>query len=454
MKLFGTDGIRGNSSMFPFDDRTLVIIGRSIAETLGNESAILIIRDTRESGERIQKKLANGIASVGMKFVFGGIMPTPSASLIVQKCRYSTAIVISASHNPYTDNGIKIFNSKGFKISTSVEIKIEKKINKYLNLKIKIPDKEVIAKENSSFLELYEEFIIRNFTAKNLNGKTIVVDCANGASYSSVPYVLKKLGAKILTLNVKPNGKNINLNCGALYPEEIAKVVKESKAFCGFAFDGDADRLVCIDENGVIRDGDYFLASMALWLKYKKKLKNSILVTTVMANAGLFQAMKEKKIQVVVSTKIGDRYVMNNMKKHKAVFGGEQSGHFIFKDFLTTGDGMLSAVMLLSALCDTNQTMSEFMDVIEKYPQVFVNRKIIKKVPVEKLLKSYNLIKYYESSLNEDGRVLVRYSDTENFLRVMVEGKDLNQIKIMAESIANTVEEEIEIYLKKMAGEI
>jgi phosphoglucosamine mutase len=443
MKLFGTDGIRGDSSVFPFDDTTLEIIGRSVAETLCGKNDILIIRDTRESGKRIQKNLAKGIASVGKKSIFGGIMPTPSASLLVRSYKYSAAIVISASHNLYIDNGIKIFNSKGFKLADSVEAKIEKKIEKYLNLKITVSNKRIIVKEDSKFLRFYEDFIVRNFTGMNLKGRTIVIDCANGASYKSVPYVLKNLGAKVIALNVKPDGKNINLNCGALYPEVVAKIVKDSKSFCGFAFDGDADRLICIDENGMIRDGDYFLASMAVWLKSKKKLKNSTLVTTVMANIGLFQAMKRKKIQVI-SAKVGDRYVMEDMKKYKASLGGEQSGHFIFKDILTTGDGMLSAIMLLSALCDTNKTMSEFMNIIEKFPQVFVNRKVIKKVPIEKLPKSYKLIKYYEKSLNRSGGVLVRYSGTEKLLRVMVEGKDPRQIKIMAENIANSIEEEIE----------
>jgi phosphoglucosamine mutase len=443
MKLFGTDGIRGDSSIFPFDSTTLEVIGRSIAETLCSKNDILIIRDTRESGKRIQKKLAKGIASVGKKSIFGGIMPTPSASLLVRSYKYSAAIVISASHNPYIDNGIKIFNSKGLKLADSIEAKIEKKIEKYLNLKITVSNKKIIVKEDSKFLRFYEDFIVKNFTGKDLKGRTIVIDCANGASYKSVPYVLKNLGAKVIALNVKPDGKNINSNCGALHPEVASKIVKDSKAFCGFAFDGDADRLICIDENGIIRDGDYFLASMAVWLKSKKKLKNSTLVTTVMANIGLFQAMKRKKIQVI-SAKVGDRYVMEDMKKYRASLGGEQSGHFIFKDILTTGDGILSAIMLLSALCDTNKTMSEFMNIIEKFPQVFLNRKVIKKVPVEKLPKSYNLIKYYKKSLNKSGTVLVRYSGTENLLRIMVEGKDPRQIKIMAESIANSIEEEIE----------
>jgi phosphoglucosamine mutase len=445
MRLFGTDGIRGDSSRFPFDDITLGIIGKSIAETLLSKKDILVIRDTRESGKRIQKELAKGILSAGITPVFGGVIPTPAASFFMQSGEYSAAVVISASHNPYMDNGIKIFNSKGLKIGDLVEAEIEKKINKYLGLRTVLSIKKIRTAENYELLKFYEEFIIRNFTGSDLKGKTIIIDCANGASYKCAPYVLRMLGAKVIALNVKPNGKNINLNCGALHPEYAAKIVKELKAFCGFAFDGDADRLVCIDEDGIVRDGDYFLASMAGWLKSKNKLKNSILVVTVMTNMGFLQAMKRKKIKIV-SAKVGDRYVMEDMKKYKATLGGEQSGHFIFKDVLATGDGLLSAVMLLTALTDKNETMSEFMNVIEKFPQVFVNKKISARIPVEKLPESCELIKSYERSLGEDGRILVRYSGTENLLRVMVEGKEIKEIKTIAKNIADNIEKEIKYY--------
>jgi len=406
---------------------------------------ILVIRDTRKSGGKIQKELAKGILSAGVTPIFGGVMPTPAASFLMQSGKYSAAVVISASHNPYMDNGIKIFNSKGLKIGDFVEAEIEKKINKYLDLKTVISIKKIRTKENSGLLKFYEEFIIRNFVGSGLKGKTIIIDCANGASYKCAPYVLRMLGAKVIALNIKPNGKNINLNCGALHPEYVAKTVKELKAFCGFAFDGDADRLVCIDENGIVRDGDYFLASMADWLKRKKKLKNSILVVTVMTNMGFLQAMKKEKIKIV-SVKVGDRYVMENMKKYKATLGGEQSGHFIFKDILVAGDGLLSAIMLLTALSDKNKTISEFMNVIEKSPQVFINKEVSARIPVEKLSESYKLIKSYERSLDTDGRILVRYSGTENLLRVMVEGKEIKKIRTIAEHIADSIEREIKYY--------
>jgi phosphoglucosamine mutase len=441
MKLFGTDGIRGDSSKFPFDNDTLNIIGRSIAEVLGVSKPILIIRDTRESGKRIQSKLSEGMSIVGAKTVFGGVMPTPAASLLVKKWMYCAAVVISASHNPYIDNGIKIFNSNGYKLSDSIEAKIEAKIKKYIESKDVSLRKKVSLKENIKLVKFYENFIVKNFSGKRLKDKTIVLDCANGASYKCAPRIFKRLGANLIALNVNPDGKNINLNCGALYPQSLCKAVKKYNAFCGFAFDGDADRLICVDENGTIRDGDYFLSSMSVWLKGQKKLKNNILVSTVMANLGLIRALKKEKIKVI-SSKVGDRYVIEDMKKYKASLGGEQSGHFIFKDILSTGDGLLSSVMLLSALSVTGKTMSQFMSVMEKFPQVLVNRNVSKKVPIEKLSKSCNLIKDYEKKLGCEGRIFVRYSGTENILRVMVEGKDINSISSIAKNIADRIEKE------------
>lgn len=442
MKLFGTDGIRGDASTFPFDGKTLFIIGKALAEVLGGKKPVLMIRDTRESGKRIQKSLAEGILSAGVKTVFGGVMATPAASFLMSTGKYSAAVVISASHNPYADNGIKIFGANGLKLSDFAEEKIEKRINKFFQDGNEIKKKKIAVKENAGLLKRYEAFIVKSFGKGSLKGKTVIVDCANGASYKSAPDVLRKLGAKVIAFNIKPDGKNINLNCGALHPEFAAKKVKEHKAFCGFAFDGDADRLICIDEKGFICDGDYFLASMARYLKKEKKLKNDTLVTTVMANIGLLKAMKDEKIKTVKS-KVGDRYVLEDMKKHNAVFGGEQSGHFIFSDILGTGDGLLSAVQLLSALENTGKALSEFVSGIEKFPQILINRKVAEKIPFEKLPVTSKLIKKYEKELDAEGRVLVRYSGTENLLRVMAEGKDRKEIKKIAEEIINCADKEI-----------
>lgn len=444
MKLFGTDGIRGNASEFPFKNNILAIIGKSIAEVLctSDKREILIIRDTRESGKRIQKYLSYGIADAGADTVFGGIMPTPAASVLMRSGKFSAAIVISASHNPYMDNGIKIFNSKGTKLSDSLENKIEKKIKSYINKDIKIKSKKSSLKEDSTLIKIYENFILESFGKGSLKGKTIVVDCANGASYKSAVDVLKKLGAKLIILNNKPDGKNINLNSGALHPEIAAEAVKKNKAFCGFAFDGDADRLICIDETGTVRDGDFFLAAMARYMKKKKKLKNNILVTTIMANLGLVEAMKREKIKTVMS-KVGDRYVLEDMIKYKASLGGEQSGHFIFRDILGTGDGLLSAIQILAAINNENKVFSEFFQGIEKLPQILINKKVPEKKPLEQLPDSLKLIRSYEEKLGNDGRVNVRYSGTEKLLRVMVEGKNLSEIKKIAKHISENVYNEI-----------
>ncbi|MDR3244451.1 MAG: phosphoglucosamine mutase [Elusimicrobiota bacterium] len=439
MDLFGTDGIRGDSTKYPFDNRTLAIIGKSIAHILcSKKDKLLIICDTRQSAPRIQKYLAGGINSEGVQAVSGGIMPTPAASFLLNNTQYIAAIVISASHNPYIDNGIKIFAKNGLKLKDFVEAKIEKFIRKYEREHIVIPISKKSLKKDLSLLKAYKDFIVSVYKGFRLKGKTIIIDCANGASFNCASNILKSLGAKVIALNIKPDGKNINKNCGALHPESLVKAVKKYKAFCGFAFDGDADRLICVDEKGSIRDGDFFLAAMAKFLKEKGKLKNNTLVTTVMANIGLAAAMRGEGIKVIYS-KVGDRYVISDMQKYKASLGGEQSGHFIFRDILKTGDGILSAVMLLNALSAKNQKPSEFFSIIEKFPQILINKEVKKKIPLEQLPNSLRLIEKYKNDLKDKGRILIRYSGTENLLRVMVEGKNEKQIEQIAREIINLI---------------
>jgi phosphoglucosamine mutase len=449
MKYFGTDGIRGDADKFPFDNNALSAIGKAAGALLGGKGKpFLIIRDTRQSGKRIQKQLAKGLALSGVKSVFGGIMPTSAASYLMRQGRFCAAAVISASHNPYQDNGIKIFDSLGLKLTDKMQTKIEKKIDSSAACRTsacrlrKGGKRELPLKESNALIKQYEKFVISNFGKGTLKGKKIVVDCANGAAFKCAPGVLRKLGAQVIALNVNPDGKNINENCGALHPETAAETVKESGAFAGFAFDGDADRLICIDEKGRIKDGDYFLYSMAAYLKKNGRLKNNVLVTTVMANIGLMKAAKKEKIKVITS-KVGDRYVLEDLKKYQASLGGEQSGHFIFKDVLCAGDGLLSAVMLLSALNKTGRSPSEFFSGLKKFPQALVNKKVAQKIPLEKLLKTSKLIETYEKKLAGNGRILVRYSGTENLLRVMAEGKDKKGIAALVEEIIKSADEEI-----------
>lgn len=449
MKFFGTDGIRGKSNEFPFDNNTVSLIGYVLAETLDKKgNGILIGRDTRLSGKRILNALKNGINAAGIKVTDLGVLPTPAVSYILKNNNYQAGIVISASHNPYLDNGIKFFSSKGTKLPDKVETKLEKSLIKY------IEEKKVLKKSSNiknvsgkNLVKQYKDFLISLLPKNALENKTIAIDCANGASYKIATEILKKLKANVIVINNKPDGKNINLNCGALHPEKVAETVKNKKAFCGFAFDGDADRVISVDEKGIIRDGDYYLGIVSKYLKDNNKLKNNTLVITVMANLGLIKAAKQEKITVVTS-KVGDRYVYEDLKKHKAVIGGEQSGHIIFKQILDTGDGIVSALQLLNILIKENKTLSQMCGWIKKYPQVLINEKVLEKIPLEKLSETAKLIKQVEKKLGDNGRILVRYSGTEKLLRVMLEGQDKKQIKKIAQEVINTAKKEIEKTVK------
>ena len=444
MKFFGTDGIRGKSNKFPFDNKTVSLIGYVLAETLDKKgNGVLIGRDTRESCNRIFKALQKGINSAKIKVIDLGIVPTPAVAYLLKRNNYQAGIVISASHNPYLDNGIKFFSSKGTKLPDKIENKLEKNLVKYINEK-KVLNKSVKIKNVSGkkIIKQYVDFLISLMPKNSLKNKTIAIDCANGASYKIAPEVLKKLSAKVIVINNKPTGKNINLSCGALHPEKVAEVAKKEKAFCGFAFDGDADRVISVDDKGIIRDGDFFLGVVAKYLKDNNKLKNNTLVTTVMANLGLLKATKQIKVNVVTS-KVGDRYVYENLKKYKAIIGGEQSGHIIFKQLLDTGDGIVSALQLLNILVKENKTLSQMCSWIKKYPQVLINEKVVEKIPLDKLLQTTKYIKQIEKKLGNNGRVLVRYSGTEKLLRVMLEGKDKKEIKQMANNIISLAKKEI-----------
>ncbi|MDD5101714.1 MAG: phosphoglucosamine mutase [Endomicrobiaceae bacterium] len=446
MEFFGTDGIRGNSNEFPFDNKTVSLIGYVLAKNIAkNGNGILIGRDTRESGNRILKALQRGINEAGVKVIDLGVVPTPAVAYLLKHNNYQAGIVISASHNPYHDNGIKFFNSKGMKLPDAIETKLEKELVKYINKKKEIVLKNKIKNQSGkSLIKQYQNFLISLLPKNSLKNKKIIIDCANGASYKIAQDVLKKLKATVVVINNKPTGKNINLNCGALHPEVVSGIVKKENAFCGFAFDGDADRVIAVDDKGVVRDGDYFLAVVAKHLKGNNKLKNNTLVITVMANLGLLKAMKEAGINTVVS-KVGDRYVYDDLKKHKAILGGEQSGHIIFKNLLDTGDGIISALQLLNILVagSGNNKLSDLCSWIKKYPQILINEKVVKKIPIKDLPETSKLINKIELKLADNGRVLVRYSGTENLLRVMIEGQDKTEIKKLAQDIINIAKQEI-----------
>ena len=452
MKFFGTDGIRGKSNKFPFDNKTVSLIGYVLAETLDKKgNGVLIGRDTRESCNRIFKALQKGINSAKIKVIDLGIVPTPAVAYLLKRNNYQAGIVISASHNPYLDNGIKFFSSKGTKLPDKIENKLEKNLVKYINEK-KVLNKSVKIKNVSGkkIIKQYVDFLISLMPKNSLKNKTIAIDCANGASYKIAPEVLKKLSAKVIVINNKPTGKNINLSCGALHPEKVAEVAKKEKAFCGFAFDGDADRVISVDDKGIIRDGDFFLGVVAKYLKDNNKLKNNTLVTTVMANLEgkmpmkfIYNELRFNSSEEPHADGDDEEEDDNTLKKYKAIIGGEQSGHIIFKQLLDTGDGIVSALQLLNILVKENKTLSQMCSWIKKYPQVLINEKVVEKIPLDKLLQTTKYIKQIEKKLGNNGRVLVRYSGTEKLLRVMLEGKDKKEIKQMANNIISLAKKEI-----------
>lgn len=447
MKFFGTDGIRGKADSFPFDNNTVSLIGYVLAESVNKKgNGILIGRDTRQSGKRILNALTKGINAAGVKVTDLGVLPTPAVAYILKNNSYQAGIVISASHNPYTDNGIKFFSAKGTKFPDATEAKLEKNLVKYIDEKKVLKNgskiKNCSSKDSQKLVNQYKDFLVSLMPENALKGKKIAIDCANGASYKIAPEVLTKLKANVVVINNKPDGKNINLKCGALHPETVAEVVKKQKCFCGFAFDGDADRVISVDDKGAVRDGDFFLGVVAKYLKDNNKLKNNTLVITVMANLGLLKAVKQEKINVITS-KVGDRYVYEDLKKHKAILGGEQSGHIIFKKLLDTGDGQISALQLLNILVKENKSLSEMCSWIKKYPQILINEKVAEKVPLEKLPSTTKVIKQIEKYLGDNGRILVRYSGTENLLRVMLEGQDKKEIKSFALRIVKEAVKEI-----------
>jgi len=376
-----------------------------------------------------------------------GVIPTPGVAHLANQFPVLAGIVVSASHNPYHDNGIKFFGPEGTKLPDAVESEIEKHIHGEPVAVRPSRGRAPAAKRASSpslLVKKYSSFLQETFPQKlNLKNLKLAIDCANGATYKVAPRLFGALGAEIVAINVDPDGRNINRSCGSLHPDKLSKEVVKLKCDCGLAFDGDGDRVIFVDENGDVRDGDYILAMVSRYLKEKGKLKNNTLVTTVMANLGLFKAMEKYDISVL-KTPVGDRYVYERMKSSGAVIGGEQSGHIIFRNFLPTGDGMLSALQVMSILKETGQSLSDLCGLMEKFPQILINTPVKKKVPLAELPRTSSLIKDIEDKLGSNGRVLVRYSGTENLLRVMVEGQDKQSIAEIAQEVSGTAQQEIE----------
>lgn len=446
-KLFGTDGIRGIANIFPMTPEVVLNIGKATAhvfkEKYGKKRPKLVIgRDTRLSGCMIENALTSGILSIGADVFLVGHMPTPAIAHLTKSLNVDAGMVISASHNPAADNGIKIFRGDGYKLPDNVEEEIEKYI---LTEKVKTEHITGSFIGNAYSVDdakgRYIEFAKASVKGLSIQGLKIVLDCANGAAYNTAPQVLRELGAEVVVLNDKPDGLNINLNCGALHPEIMMEVVKKEKADIGIALDGDADRVIVCDEKGNSVDGDHIIAICAIYLKEKGTLKKNCVVTTIMTNKGFDIAMDKKNIHVV-KTKVGDRYVIDEMRKKGYVLGGEQSGHIIFSNYTTTGDGIISALQLLGIMKEKGEKLSKLKECMKSLPQVLMNVKVKEKKDIDTLeVKKY--IRKTEEKLGKKGRVLVRYSGTENLCRVMIEGEHKKEIQKMANEIAHGIKKEI-----------
>jgi phosphoglucosamine mutase len=444
-KLFGTDGVRGVANIHPMTTEIAMQLGRAIAYIFKQDDRrhrIVIGKDTRLSGYMIENALAAGICSMGVDVLLVGPLPTPGIAFITTSMRADAGVVISASHNAYQDNGIKFFSGDGFKLPDETELAIEELIfSKEIDSLRPIAEKVGKAYRIDDAVGRYVVFLKNSFPKDlDLLGLKIVLDCANGAAYKAAPAVLRELGAEVVLLGASPNGTNINAGCGSLHPEVISAAVKEHQAHLGMALDGDADRLIIVDENGREVDGDYIMAICASDLLKQGKLAQNTLVATVMSNMGLDIAIRNAGGHIV-KTAVGDRYVVEEMRRSGYNVGGEQSGHMVFLDHNTTGDGMISALQVLAIMQRTGKPLSELASIMTALPQVLVNVRVDKKRPVTDVPEVAKCIAAAEEKLAETGRVLIRYSGTEPLMRIMLEGQDEAQIAGLAQDIASAVEQ-------------
>jgi phosphoglucosamine mutase len=447
-KLFGTDGVRGIANIDPMTTDMAMQLGRAAAFVFKNggnrRHRVVIGKDTRLSGYMIENALVAGICSMGVDVLIVGPLPTPGIAFITSSMRADAGVVISASHNPYQDNGIKFFSSTGFKLPDEVELRIEDLI-----LNHRLEGSRPIAEEVGKAYRIddavgrYVVFLKNTFPKElDLQGLRIVLDCAHGAAYKVAPAVLTELGAEVIPLGVEPNGMNINEGCGSLYPEVMADKVRQYRADLGIALDGDADRVIFVDENGDEVDGDHIMALCGTEMIEAGTLRQNTIAATVMSNMGLDIAMKRAGGHVV-RTAVGDRYVVEEMVKQGYNLGGEQSGHMIFLDHNTTGDGMLSALQVLAIVQRRQKKLSELAEVMTSLPQVLVNVRVRKKVALEEFAPLKQMKAEVEAELGDKGRLLLRYSGTEPLLRVMLEGEDKGRIEALAEQLAVAIRAEI-----------
>ena len=446
-KLFGTDGIRGVANVHPMTGEMAMQIGRATAHLLRNKGGrhrIVIGKDTRVSGYLLETALASGICSMGVDVLLVGPMPTPAIAFITQSMRADAGVMISASHNPFYDNGIKIFSDNGFKLPDETEERIEDLI--FSN---SIDSLRPTATEVGKAFRIddargrYIVFLKNTFpTQLSLDGLKIVLDCANGAAYRVAPTVLEELGAQVIPVGVDPDGQNINLNCGSLHPEVVSRMVVETGADVGMALDGDADRIVFVDHQGNVVDGDHIMAICATDMIREKRLKKNTLVATIMSNMGLEKVLNACNGKIV-KTPVGDRYVVTEMVRSGYNMGGEKSGHTIFLDYNTTGDGIITALQVLAIMGKREKSLAELATIMTPFPQVLFNIRVKEKHDLSQVSEIQNAIRKVEQELGTQGRIVVRYSGTEPMIRVMLEGEKEEQIQQMGGDLSEVIEKNL-----------
>lgn len=442
-RLFGTDGIRGVANIEPMTSETALRVGRALPYVFRNRPGhhkILIGKDTRLSGYMLETALASGVCSMGGDVLLVGPVPTPGIAFLTRSLRADAGVVISASHNPFQDNGIKIFSRDGLKLPDAVEDEISA-----LVLSRKIDSERPTAGAVGKALRVDDALGRYNVFVKNafprhltLDGIKVVIDCANGAAYKVAPEVLQELGADVTAIGIEPDGENINHECGALHPHRVQQLVREKGAHIGITLDGDADRAILVDETGEIVDGDALLAIAAKERLKSGALPHKTVVATVMSNLGLEVALRQMGGQLV-RTPVGDRSVVEEMLRGGYTLGGEQSGHIIFLDVNTTGDGIVTFLSLLAILIEKQQPLSELRQVVRRYPQVLINVRVRERQDLQTIEPVAKVMQHVTDALGDNGRLLVRYSGTEPLLRVMVEGEDENVVRSYGEEVAAAV---------------
>ncbi|MFH1230755.1 MAG: phosphoglucosamine mutase [Planctomycetota bacterium] len=445
-KIFGTDGIRDIANSGWLTPEFLVKLGKIIGSNIIKQplkKRVIIGRDTRPSGKRIECALSSGLISRGVNIVKVGVISTPGLAYLTKCGKYSLGIMISASHNPADYNGIKLFLSNGLKITASIEEKIEEHIfKKSVPTTLSAPAGSVLEIPKRDLVRKYIDDTIKIVIGSEINkwasGIKIVVDSANGSLFEIARILFRKIGATVITIHNSADGVNINHRCGSLHPEVLRRKVLATKSHIGFSFDGDGDRVILVDEKGNIRDGDFVLYIAALYLKKYRLLRNNTIVGTIMTNSALEQRLMEQGIKLI-RTLVGDKYVLDQMLKNNFILGGEPSGHIIFSDYSKNGDGIITALIMLKIIKDEQKSLFKLAETLQKYPQIIVNVPVKSKPPLEEIKPIREKTAEINKILDNQGRLILRYSGTESLARIMIEGKNLRQIKSLAKDLAQTI---------------